>query len=147
MGGISPWWWVALAILLAAIEMLTVTTLLVWSATAAFLTAVALWLMPGLGWAAQIAIFASLSIAFTFAGRALVQRFGYGERASTLNRRADQLVGRDGVVLSFEFDEGKVSVDGVPWPARLPDGTPTPAPGARVRVTAADGIVVWVTPL
>ena len=31
--GISPWWWVALAILLAAIEMLTVTTLLVWSAT------------------------------------------------------------------------------------------------------------------
>ena len=147
LDGISPWWWVALAILLAAIEMLTVTTLLVWSASAAFLTAVVLWLMPGLGWAAQLAIFASLSIVFTFAGRALVQRYGYGERASTLNRRAAQLVGRDGVVLSFEFDEGKVNVDGVPWPARLPEGTPTPAPGDRVRVTAADGIVVWVTPI
>ena len=65
--GISPWWWVALAILLAAIEMLTVTTLLVWSATAAALTALALWLAPGLGWAGQVALFAVLSIALTFA--------------------------------------------------------------------------------
>jgi inner membrane protein len=145
--GISPWWWVALAILLAAIEMVTITTLLVWSALAALVTAVVLWVAPGLGGAGQVALFAALSIVFTFAGRALVQRYGYGERASTLNRRAAQIVGRDGVVLSFEFDEGKVSVDGVPWPARLPQGTPTPAPGDRVRVTAADGIVVWVTPL
>jgi membrane protein implicated in regulation of membrane protease activity len=145
--GISPWWWVALAILLAAGEMVTVTTLLVWSALAALVTAGALWVWPGLGGAGQIAVFASLSIVFTFAGRALVQRYGYGERASTLNRRAAQIVGREGEVISFAFNEGKVSVDGVPWPARLHAGTPTPAPGDRVRVTAADGIVVWVTPL
>ena len=54
LDGISPWWWVALAILLAAAEMLTVTTVLVWSAGAALVTAIALWAAPGLGWAPQV---------------------------------------------------------------------------------------------
>jgi membrane protein implicated in regulation of membrane protease activity len=147
--GISPWWWVALAILLAAVEMVTVTTVLIWSALAALLTAVALWIAPGLGGAEQIAVFAVLSIVFTFAGRALVGRYGLpgDDAAGRLNRRADQLVGREGVVVSFEFGEGQVTVDGMPWPARLREGTPTPPPGTRVRVTATDGIVVWVTPV
>jgi membrane protein implicated in regulation of membrane protease activity len=50
-------------------------------------------------------------------------------------------------VVSFEYGEGQVTVDGTPWPARLAEGASTPPPGARVRVTAADGIVVWVTPV
>jgi membrane protein implicated in regulation of membrane protease activity len=145
--GISPWWWVALAILLAAAEMLTVTTVLVWSAGAALVTALALWLAPGLGGAEQIALFGALSIAFTFAGRWFVDRFGRREGGVKLNRRAEQLVGRDGVVLSFEHGEGKVDVDGIPRPARIEGPAPTPVPGERVRVVAADGIVVWVRPL
>jgi membrane protein implicated in regulation of membrane protease activity len=144
---ISPWWWVALAILLAAAEMVTVTTVLVWSAGAALVTALALWAAPGLGGAQQIALFGALSIAFTFAGRWLVDRFGRRGDGVKLNRRAEQLVGRDGVVLVFEHGEGKVDVDGVPWPARLEGPARTPAPGERVRVVAADGIVVWVRPL
>ena len=147
LDGISPWWWVALAILLAAAEMLTVTTVLVWSAGAALVTAIALWAAPGLGWAPQVALFAALSIAFTFAGRWLVDRFGRREGGVKLNRRAEQLIGREGVVLGFEHGEGKVDVDGVPWPARLEGPAPMPAPGERVRVVAADGIVVWVRPL
>ena len=62
----------ALAILLAAIEMLTVTTL-VWSAAAA-LTAVALWLGPGLGWRGAGRDLRGASIVLTFAGRAVVGR-------------------------------------------------------------------------
>jgi membrane protein implicated in regulation of membrane protease activity len=146
--GISPWWWVALAILLAAVEMVTVTTVLIWSSLAAVLTALALWFAPGLGGAQQIALFAALTIVFTFAGRAAVARYGQpGGQASTLNRRADQIVGREGVVVSFDLHDGKVTVDGIPWPARLEAGATTPAPGDRVRVTAADGIVVRVRPL
>ena len=34
---VSPWWWVALAIMHGAIEMLTPTTVLVWSALDHFL--------------------------------------------------------------------------------------------------------------
>ena len=146
--GISPWWWVALAIVLAAIEMITVTTLLVWSALAAVVTALALWAAPELGWAPQVALFATLSIGFTFLGRALFGRLGRpDDRADKLNRRAHQLIGREGVVISFEHDEGKVTVDGVPWPARLAPGATAPAPGERVRVVATEGIVVQVQPL
>jgi inner membrane protein len=146
--GISPWWWVALAILLAAIEMVTITTMLIWSALAAMLTALALWAMPSLGGAQQIALFASLSIAFTFAGRWAFDRYGRRrDGASRLNRRAEQLVGREGVVVAFDRGEGKVEVDGVPWPARLEAMSPVPAPGDRVRILAADGIVVWVEPV
>jgi inner membrane protein len=148
LAGISPWWWVALAILLATVEMVTVTTVLIWASAAALLTAIALWIAPGLGGAGQIALFAVLSIVFTFAGRALVARYGQpGEGAGTLNRRASQVVGREGVVESFDVREGQVTVDGVPWPARLVEGARTPAPGERVQIVAADGIVVRVRPV
>jgi membrane protein implicated in regulation of membrane protease activity len=145
--GISPWWWVALAILLAAVEMVTVTTVVVWSALAAFVTALALWVAPGMDGAGQIALFASCSIAFTLAGRALVGRWGKQEEVGQLNRRAAQVIGRDAVVDRFEFGEGQVIVDGVPWPARLEEGAATPAVGARVRIVSVDGIVVRVRPL
>jgi membrane protein implicated in regulation of membrane protease activity len=148
LDGISPWWWVALAILLAAAEMVTITTVLVWAAVAALITACLLWLLPGLGGYEQIGIFAALSIVFFFVGRSLVARYGQpGGGDPALNRRAAALVGREGVVASFERTEGKVTVDGVPWPARLDAGAATPAAGDVVRVTAADGIVVWVRPV
>ena len=47
----------------------------------------------------------------------------------------------------FDGDEGKVTVDGIPWPARLDGRSSPPAAGDRVEVVAADGIVVWVRPL
>ena len=138
----------ALAILLAAIELVTITTLLVWSALAAFVTALALWAAPALGGWAQIALFAALSIAFTFAGRWFFGREeGTAPGEPRLNRRAEQVIGREGVVLSFERHDGKVGIDGVPWPARLEPGATTPAPGDMVEVTGADGIVVRVRPL
>jgi membrane protein implicated in regulation of membrane protease activity len=150
LDGISPWWWVAAAILLAALEMLTVSTVLIWSALAAIVTALWLFAVPGLPGTWQLACFGLLSIAFTFAGRALVSRLGFGDDkdgAGQLNRRAAQLVGRDAVVVSFEAREGQVTVDGVPWPARLDVGAQTPATGDRVSVVAADGIVVRVRPV
>jgi len=142
---VSPWWWVAAAILFAAIEMLTVSTVLIWSALAALVTAAVLWLAGGLSIWGQIAIFGVLSIAFTFAGRALVARYGdLGDKAGKLNRRADALVGREAEVVAFSWHEGQVTVDGVPWPARLDGGDVKLDPGDRVRIIAADGIVVWV---
>lgn len=147
LDGISPWWWLAAAILLAALEMVTVSTVFIWSALAALVTGLWLWASPGLPGTWQVASFAVLSIVFTFGGRAVVGRFGDGAGTTNLNRRAEQIVGREAVVLSFDRGEGQVSVDGVPWPARL-DGPPRDlAPGDRVRVAAADGIVVIVRPV
>ena len=89
LDGISPWWWVALAILLAAAEMVTITTVLVWSALAALLHRARCsgWRRGSAGYE-QIGIFAALSIVFFFVGRALVGRFGQpgGDEAGELNR-------------------------------------------------------------
>lgn len=143
---LSPWWWLAAAILLAAIEMLTFSTVLIWSALAALVTAAATWIWPGQGLTSQIALFAIVSIAFVLIGRTMVGRFGNrGDAASTLNRRSAALVGREAEVIAFTYHEGQISVDGIPWPARLDSTTQrTPKPGDRVRITGADGMVVWV---
>lgn len=146
--GISPWWWVALAILLAAVEMVTITTVLIWSSLAAFVTALVLWATPGMGGFQQIGLFGVLSIVFFFAGRWAVDRFGQpGGETTRLNERAQALVGRDAEVLNFSLHEGKVVVDGIPWPARLEPGTLPPSPGDHVRIVATDGITMVVRPL
>lgn len=143
----SPWWWVALAIALGAGEMLTTTTLLLWSAIAALGTAVVFWLAGPAGWPVQLGVFAVLSILITFAGRMIVSRRRRPDAASPLNRRAEQLVGREGEVLAFDRSEGRILIDGIPWRARLEGALPIPAPGDRVRIVAAEGIVVVVRPL
>jgi membrane protein implicated in regulation of membrane protease activity len=146
--GISPWWWIAAAILIAAAEMATVSFFLIWPALAALATGIAMWIYPGLTGPSQLAIFAVLSIALTFAGRALVQRTGFMSSApTTLNRRAEQMLGRDGVVVSFGTNEGKVTIDGVPWIARLDADASTPKPADRVTVTAVEGTVITVRPV
>ena len=138
----------ALAILLAAAEMVTITTVLVWAAVAALITALLLWLAPGLGAFEQIGIFAALSIVFFFVGRALVGRFGQpgGGEPRRSTAAPAQLVGREGVVLAFEprRGQGDRRRRALAGPARRRRGDP--AAGDRVRVTAADGIVVWSRP-
>ncbi len=142
----SPWGWLALAILLAAAEMLTVSLVLIWAAVAAAVTGIALWIWPGLPLAAQAAVFALGAIAFTFGGRALVLRYGDGAAETGLNRRTSGLVGRVALVVAFAGPEGQVTIDGIAWRARLASGATPPAPGAEVRVTAVDGIVLTVAP-
>lgn len=61
--------------------------------------------------------------------------------------RTDALIGRDGIV-THDIDPtvgtGRVNVGGQDWAAR---GTGAIAAGTKVRVVAADGIVLEVTPL
>ncbi len=141
--GISPLWWLAAALLLLGIEALTVTTYLLWPALAATALAAILWLNPALSGIGQIGAFAILTIVFILIGRPVASRFRGGDGARKLNRRADNLVGREAVVETFHWHEGQVNIDGVVWPARL-EGRKSPEIGERVRVIAADGIVVWV---
>jgi inner membrane protein len=143
LNGISPLWWLAAGLVLLGLEAVTVTTHLIWPALAALGVAILLWLFPGISGIAQLGLFAALTIALIPVGRTLLERLGSGDGSKRLNRRADQLVGREAVVETFHWHEGQVNIDGVIWPARL-DGRKTPEVGEHVRVIAADGIVVWV---
>ncbi|MHA3976174.1 NfeD family protein [Halovulum sp. GXIMD14794] len=144
---ISPWWWVALALILGAIEMLTMSLFLLWPAAAALLMAVVVAVLPGMPGELRLAVFAALAIALTYAGRALVRRYGDGGGAgdSGLNSRAAQMVGRRGRLLSAQAGELSVEIDGVHWSARLDAEAPL-APGVLVEVTGVQGMTLLVRP-
>ncbi|GIX12565.1 MAG: membrane protein [Paracoccaceae bacterium] len=146
LDGISPWWWAAAAIALLAAEMVVTGFVLAWPGLGALAAAAGLWIDPQLSGDMQVTLFALVTILSAFAGRWALARWGEdaGE-APLLNRRAGRLVGRTATVIAAAPDGGlRVEIDGVPWKAR-PEGA-RPPPGATVRVIAAEGAVLVVTP-
>jgi membrane protein implicated in regulation of membrane protease activity len=147
--GISPWWWVAAAFAIGALEMLTGTAVLIWVALAALVMGGLLALVPGLSGEAQIAIFAVLSVGLTFAGRWAVNRFGDGGAPhETLNQRSNHLVGRKATVLDFDAGthSGAVEIEGMRWRATWP-AKATSNVGDTVRIRTADGLALTVEPI
>ncbi|MFQ5437810.1 MAG: NfeD family protein [Paracoccaceae bacterium] len=142
--GISPWWWVAFGVALGVLEMATMSFFLIWPAIASLFIAVLIWLAPGLSGTTQIIVFAILSVALTFAGRGLINRFGDGgEDAEGLNSRALKMVGRQAKVLKYTGPEGSVSIDGTHWRAIWPEGS-SADPGATVTIIGAEGMTLYV---
>jgi membrane protein implicated in regulation of membrane protease activity len=141
----SPWWWVAFGIGLAAVEMATMSFYLIWPALAGIVMAVMVALFPTMPGEVQVAVFAALSVALTFAGRSMLHRFGDGGGGATaLNRRSGQMVGRSARVVAFSRGEGTVEIDGVPWRALSQPVDAVIVEGAQVRVVGAEGMVLRV---
>lgn len=139
---VSPIWWITLGFALAAAEMLVFSFFLIWPALAAFLMALIVWVMPGLEGPYQIVLFAVLTIALTYIGRRMFQRFD--EPETSLNDRSKQLIGkRAKVVLFDETGEGRIELNGLRWPATWPTGQ-TSDVGKVVVITNADGMSVEV---
>ncbi|MEJ6708984.1 MAG: NfeD family protein [Amylibacter sp.] len=146
--GLSPWWWVAAAFALGALEMLTGTAVLIWVALSALVMAGVVALMPNLSGEFQITLFAVLSIGSTFAGRWAVNRFGDGgETYATLNQRSNHLIGRMAKVLDFDAstNNGAVEIEGMRWRATWTTGQ-TSTLGETVRIVQANGMVLTVEP-
>jgi membrane protein implicated in regulation of membrane protease activity len=142
--GISPWWWVAFALALGAIEMATMSFFLIWPALAALCLGALVAISPDMSGNAQIVTFATLGIIFTFSGRFLMSRYGDGaDRTPTLNQRGNHFVGRSGKVLEFGSGQGVVEVEGMRWRANWPEGQ-TAEVGAKVRIVKADGMTLFV---
>ncbi|NOR63096.1 MAG: hypothetical protein GQ535_11470 [Rhodobacteraceae bacterium] len=134
----SPWLWLALGIMLIAVEILAPSFIMIWPGLAAVGMAVLAWLAPGFSGQALIAIFAALSIALLFGGRALMARVEQDEPQTTLNARGKSLIGREAKVLSVSGSQGKVEIDGVQWPTTWE--THAPEEGQHVTVTDAAGV-------
>lgn len=139
--GISPWWWVAAAIALFVVEMLTFTYFVIWIAIAAALMGLAVWLVPDLGGSAQLSIFAALSVAVTIGGRFALRKFprasGADGDGAVLNARAARMIGRTcRATEAFDGQEGTVELDQITWRARLADGTAEQ--GTKLKVVGVD---------
>jgi membrane protein implicated in regulation of membrane protease activity len=131
----QPFWvWLAIGVMLLAVEAAFSTEWLLWPAVAAGVVAVmtALGLRFGLG--VEVAIFAVLTIAATLLSRRLIQRVN-PDAAPDINDRDGRLVGqRAQVVQPFVDGRGRVFVSGAEWPAEI-DG-PAPPVGESVVVEA-----------
>jgi len=144
LDGITPWWWVGAALLLAIVEVLSFSFFLIWPALAALAVAITMWLVPGLSGTYQVLIFAVLSVIFTLAGRHWVLTHKAASDRPDLNNRAAQMVGRRATALETMDANvlGSVEVDGIHWRGRLTVGSGTIADGASLRVVDADGMVL-----
>jgi membrane protein implicated in regulation of membrane protease activity len=131
--------WVAFAILAGIVELATPHFGFLFVAVAALVAAVA----GGLGWGAavQLIVFAvALVLSLVLLRPSLTARL----RSRGVPSRTDTLIGRAAIVtqdIDSTLGTGRINVGGEDWAARSGERLPE---GTRVRVAAADGIVLEV---
>ena len=143
----QPFWiWLALGVILLAVEAAFSTEWLLWPAVAAGAVAalVALGLPLGGFWG-EAGLFAVLTVAATLLSRRLVQRVNPGDHPD-INARDGRLVGqRAQVVQAFVDGRGRVFVSGAEWPAEIEGAAPLA--GESVVIESVDGPRLRVRPV
>lgn len=131
--GAHPFWtWMALAAVLLALEVVTGSGYLLWPSASAAVTALISELK--LGSAAELLVFAILTIASTILARRYLPH-PFQPKGPDINDPAHRLVGHAGqAAVAFAAGRGRVLVDGKEWAAELEDGQDLPA-GAEIEVT------------
>jgi membrane protein implicated in regulation of membrane protease activity len=134
----QPFWiWLALGVILLAVEAAFSTEWLLWPAVSAGMVAVVTALGLPLSFVGEVALFAVLTVAMTLMSRRLIQRVNPSE-SPDINARDNRLVGqRAQVVQPFVDGRGRVFVSGAEWVAEI-DGA-GPLIGESVIVDRVDG--------
>ncbi|MEM8793790.1 MAG: NfeD family protein [Pseudomonadota bacterium] len=143
LDGASPWWWVAAALAIGALELITFSYFMLWIALAAASVGAILWIVPDYSGTAQIATFSVLLLIYTVAGWQFIGRREQGPEASTLNNRASAMVGRQAIAAEiFRGNTGAVEIDGVRWRGRLGEPGEDVQPGAEFTVIGTEGMTL-----
>lgn len=142
LDGAAPWWWMATALVLFIVEMLTFAYFAIWLAMAAMAVGLLMLAMPDMSGQSQLIWFAALSILFTAAGRFGMSRMRSPESENPgLNRRAEALLNKHGAALAELTDgTGHIEIEGTRWAARTQGGSV--AKGEAVKVIATDGMTL-----
>ena len=141
---IDFWHWWILAVILVTIEILVPSFFALWMAIAAFLTGLALLLMPQLGWEFQLLLFAVLSVFSIVMWRHYYLKNPIESDEPTLNRRGEQYIGRVLTLQSPIIDGiGKIRLDDSIWKIEGPDCEA----GKKVRLVGLDNVVFRVEPI
>lgn len=136
----AHWIWIAIGLILAALEMLVPGVYLIWLAVAAVITGV-LTLGLGLGFPSQIVIFVFLSLIAAFSARRMLRDSPIESSDPLLNRRGSRLVGETAIVTqALDGGSGRIKYGDSEWIARGPDM----GIGTRVRIIGSDGAVLQV---
>jgi membrane protein implicated in regulation of membrane protease activity len=143
---VQPFWvWMALGVILLAVEAAFSTEWLLWPAVSAAILAVLTALGLRMGLAMEVVLFAVLTVAATLLSRRLIQKVNSVE-IPDINDRDLRLVGeRTRVVEAFVDGRGRVFASGAEWAAEIDGEGPPPGDsviidsvaGARVKVRLA----------
>lgn len=138
----AHWVWIAIGLILAALEMLVPGVYLIWLAVAAIITGL-LTLGVGLGLPAQVVVFVSLSLIAAFSAKRFLRESPIESSDPLLNQRGTRLIGESAIVThAIEGGSGRVKHGDSEWIARGPDI----GEGERVRITGSDGAILLVEP-
>lgn len=139
-----PYWW-ALAGILIVIEVFAPGFFFLWLGVSALLVGFLVWLLPTLGWQAQLVAFAALALLSVIGWISWRRRHPPASDEPGLNRRAQQQLGALGrLVGPLENGHGRVRLGDTTWAATgpdLPDGT-----AVRVVATQDSRLVVEAVP-
>lgn len=136
-------WWIAIALGLGIVEVMTVDLIFLMIGIAALLGAVASW--AGLGLLGQMIVFIVAALILLFLVRpwakAHLMKATPDEQTNALG-----LVGKEGTTLTRVTEtEGRVKIGGETWSARSAPGVDVP-PGQAVTIDQIDGATAVVSP-
>ena len=115
----QPFWiWLAIGVLLLAVEAMFSTEWLLWPAVSAGVVAVMTAAGVRLGLPGEVAVFAVLTVIATVLSRRLISKAN--PDGPDINDRDSRLVGqRARVVETFGSGRGRVFISGAEWPAEI----------------------------
>ena len=138
----QPFWiWLAIGVLLLAVEAMFSTEWLLWPAVSAGVVAVMTAAGVRLGLPGEVAVFAVLTVIATLLSRRLISKAN--PDGPDINDRDSRLVGqRARVVETFVSGRGRVFISGAEWPAEIVGEAPIE--GQDVVVTRVNGSLLTV---
>ena len=134
----QPFWiWLAVGVLLLAVEAALSTEWLLWPAVSAGVVAVLTALGLRMGLAVEVGLFAGLTVLATLLSRRLIQRVNPADHPDINDRDLRRVGQRARVVQPFVAGRGRVFVSGAEWAAEISgDGPPV---GDSVIIDRLDG--------
>ncbi|QCQ98925.1 NfeD family protein [Brevundimonas sp. SGAir0440] len=138
----QPFWiWLAIGVLLLAVEAMFSTEWLLWPAVSAGVVAVMTAAGVRLGLPGEVAVFAILTVIATMLSRRLISKAN--PDGPDINDRDSRLVGqRARVVETFVSGRGRVFISGAEWPAEIVGEAPIE--GQDVVVMRVNGSLLTV---
>lgn len=140
--GAQPFWiWLAVGVLLLAVEAMFSTEWLLWPAVSAGVVAVMTAAGVRLGLPAEVAVFAILTVIATLLSRRLISKAN--PDGPDINDRDSRLIGqRARIVQPFVGGRGRVFISGAEWPAEI-EGE-APPEGQHVQILQVKGSLLMV---
>jgi inner membrane protein len=136
---LGPWNWMALGLVLLALEIMVPGIFLLWIGIAAIIVGSLTLMIGGAAfwtWQLQIVLFLILSLVSAYIGKKVMAKGDDVSDEPFLNQRAEQLVGRTATLAEPISDgRGRIKLGDTQWRVNGPD---LPV-GTKVKVVSTDG--------